>query len=72
MNDGNRVLGPFVGFRTSRDRGTSWQQPEELTVGSSIFKEEQVDVGGGIIRIGAPHFACLQALSFRGCGVARD
>jgi hypothetical protein len=50
------VLGPFVGFRTSRDRGTSWQQPEELTVGSSIFKEEQAGVGGGIIRIGAPHF----------------
>ena len=56
LNDGNRVLGPFVGFRTSRDRGTSWQQPDELTVGSSIFKEEQADVGGGIIRIGAPHF----------------
>jgi len=54
LNDGNRVLGPFVGFRTSRTRGESWVQEPALTPTSSIFEEEKF--GGGVIRIGAPHF----------------
>ena len=48
------MLGPFIGFRTSHTRGETWTQEPALTPTNSIFKEETN--GGGVIRVGAPHF----------------
>ena len=48
-------LGPFVGFRTSTDAGTSWTEPvgedgTELTVGNPLF-----ETLGQPVKLGAPH-----------------
>jgi Domain of unknown function (DUF4185) len=46
------VLGPFVGFRISRDNGQSWEDCPHLAK-ASIFGESGKD--GGRIKIGTPH-----------------
>jgi len=47
------VLGPFVGFRISRDFGKTWEACPH-TPQSPIFGETGKD--GGKVKIGAPHF----------------
>lgn len=47
------VLGPFVGFRTSTDRGANWKEGPH-TPSDSIFGETAVS--GEPVRMGAPHF----------------
>jgi hypothetical protein len=47
------ILGPFVGFRVSRDLGKSWQDTPH-TPAAPIFGESGKH--GGKVRIGAPHF----------------
>lgn len=46
------ILGPFVGFRISRDFGKSWEECPH-TPAAPIFGES--GKGGGKIRIGTPH-----------------
>jgi hypothetical protein len=36
LKGGNRVLGPFVSFRTSTDDGVTWQQDSALTPTNSV------------------------------------
>ena len=48
-------MGPFVGFRSSRDGGKTWKEPEgpggqTLTVANPLFPEVGVPV-----KLGAPH-----------------
>ncbi len=50
------ILGPFVGFRVSRDYGKTWQDCPH-TPGQPIFGESGKD--GGKVKIGAPHFVHL-------------
>jgi hypothetical protein len=47
------ILGPFVGFRMSRDFGKTWQDTPH-TPTAPIFGESGKH--GGKVRIGAPHF----------------
>lgn len=51
------VMGPFVGFRHSSNRGVNWTEPHEpatgkpLTVANPLFPEKV----GSPIKLGAPH-----------------
>lgn len=47
------VLGPFVGFRISKDYGRSWRQPP-LTPLHNLFGESAKN--GREVKIGSPHF----------------
>jgi hypothetical protein len=47
------ILGPFVGFRLSRDFGRTWQDTPH-TPDNPILGES--GKGGGKVKIGAPHF----------------
>ncbi len=47
------VLGPFVGFRISKDLGKSWEDCPHTPV-KPLFGESGKD--GGKVKIGAPHF----------------
>jgi hypothetical protein len=47
------VLGPFVGFRMSRDFGKAWTDTE-LTPSNSLFGESGKN--GAKVKIGSPHF----------------
>jgi hypothetical protein len=47
------ILGPFVGFRISRDLGETWMDTP-CTPANPLFKES--GKGGAKVKIGAPHF----------------
>lgn len=47
------VLGPFVGFRVSKDYGKTWQRPD-LTPLHNLFGESAKN--GRKVKIGSPHF----------------
>lgn len=47
------TLGPFVGFRISKDYGKTWEETPH-TPSSPLFGESAKD--GKVVKIGAPHF----------------
>lgn len=47
------TMGPFVGFRISKDYGKSWIDTP-CTPTNSLFKESGKD--GNVVKLGAPHF----------------
>jgi hypothetical protein len=49
------ILGPFVGFRTSRDFGLTWTPPQPAP-GRPLFGEKTSVAGAEPVKIGSPHF----------------
>ncbi len=47
------ILGPFVGFRTSRDYGRTWQETPHTPAKPLFGEPERL---GAPVKIGAPHF----------------
>ena len=49
------ILGPFVGFRVSRDLGKTWRPPEP-TPANPLFGEKTSVWGAEPVKMGSPHF----------------
>jgi len=49
------ILGPFVGFRTSRDFGLTWNPPPP-TPAQPLFGEKTSVQGAEPVKMGSPHF----------------
>jgi len=48
-------LGPFLGFRTSTDKGQTWQEPQ-FDENKNLFPERGRCMGEKPIKLGMPHF----------------
>jgi len=48
------LMGPFVGFRVSKDAGETWKEPRQ-NVSKPLFAESSLEEGS-CVKIGSPHF----------------